>query len=383
MEVGYEYYHEISNLRGTNMNKNLYSIKLNIIQNKHNLKRKNLIYEIETNNDVDNKITHYTIVDKTDYENKEEKYTPKDFKRYFYDEISRNFTPLEIEYQNDTFKITNKKDLINKLDKRTFDYFRKYPFKAKDVNTILFNTKKGLEVENLEMEIEEDTVLPYLFKFDKIKRIGTRTVKGLTLELLSGWQVPVVTEYNTEKIDDSRIKIFFKERINENILEIDKFIEVLKDEYKIDKDLEIELNFEISGYYIYNEYEDILEQIEVNKEIKLFNITTISKRTLELLEILEIDENRRNQGRTYDEAVGELFEYLDKMGRKEEIDRQEFENFVDGIALSEKPKIFKTLKWYIETNKIGFLELLEGERDRIYISKEDVLKVLEEIFGEL
>ena len=383
MEVGYEYYHEISNLRGTNMNKNLYSIKLNITQDKHSLKRKNLIYEIETNNDVDNKITHYTIVDKTDYENKEEKYTPKDFKRYFYDEISRNFTPLEIEYQNDTFKITNKKDLISKLDKKTFDYFRKYPFKAKDVNTILFNTKKGLEVENLEMEIEEDTVLPYLFKFNKIKRIGTRTVEEVTLELLSGWQVPVVTEYNTEKIDDSRIKIFFKERINKNILEIDKFIEVLKDEYKINKDLEIKLNFEISGYYIYNEYEGILEQIEVNKEIKLFNITTVSKRTLELLEILEIDENKRNQGRTYDEAVGELFEYLDKIGRKKEIDRQEFENFVDGIAFSEKPKIFETLKWYIETNKIGFLELLEGERDRIYISKEDVLKVLEEIFGEL
>lgn len=383
MEVVCEYYQEINNLRGINMSKNLYSIELNIIQNEQSLKNKNLIYEIEMNNDIDNRITHYIVVDKTNYENKEEKYTPKDFKRYFYDEISRNFTPLEIEYQNDTFKITNKKDLINKLDKKTFDYFRKYPFKAKDVNTILFNTKKGLEVENLEIEIEEDTVLPYLFKFDKIKRIGTRTVEEVTLELLSGWQVPVVTEYNTEKIDDSRIKIFFKERINENILEIDKFIEVLKDEYKIDKDLEIEINFEISGYYIYNEYEDILEQIEVNKEIKLFNITTVSKRTLELLEILEIDENKRNQGRTYDEAVGKLFEYLDKIGRKKEIDRQEFENFVDGIAFSEKPKIFETLKWYIETNKIGFLELLEGERDRIYISKEDVLKVLEEIFGEL
>ena len=47
-EVGYEYYHEISNLRGTNMNKNLYSIKLNITQDKHSLKRKNLIYEIES-----------------------------------------------------------------------------------------------------------------------------------------------------------------------------------------------------------------------------------------------------------------------------------------------------------------------------------------------
>ena len=371
------------------MSKNLYQIMVNVFQNKENkktnkiLKNKDLIYEIETNNDIDNKITHYIIVDKTDYENKEEKYTPKDFKRYFYDEISRNFTPLEIEYQNDTFKITNKKDLISKLDKKTFDYFRKYPFKAKDVNTILFNTKKGLEVENLEMEIEEDTVLPYLFKFDKIKQIGTRTVEEVTLEILSGWQVPIITDYKTEKIDNSRIKILFKERINESIFETDKFIEVLKDEYKIDKDLEIEINFEISGYYIYNEYKDILEQIEVNKEIKLFNITTVSKRTLELLEILEIDENKRNQGRTYDEAVGELFEYLDKIGHKKEIDRQEFENFVDGIAFSEKPKIFETLKWYIETNKIGFLELLEGERDRIYISKEDVLKVLEEIFGEL
>ena len=68
------------------------------------------------------------------------------------------------------------------------------------------------------------------------------------------------------------------------------------------------------------------------------------------------------------------------MGRKKEIDRQGFENFVDGIAFSEKPKIFETLKWYIKTNKIGFLELIEGERDRIYISEKEVLKVFEEIF---
>ena len=82
-EVEYEYYREVNNLRGTNMNKNLYSIKLNITQDKHSLKDKNLIYEIEMNNDIDNKIIHYTIVDKTNYENKEEKYTPKNFKRYF------------------------------------------------------------------------------------------------------------------------------------------------------------------------------------------------------------------------------------------------------------------------------------------------------------
>ena len=38
------------------------------------------------------------------------------------------------------------------------------------------------------------------------------------------------------------------------------------------------------------------------------------------------------------------------------------------------------MKWYIETNKIGFLELLEGERDRIYISEKEILNTLGELF---
>ena len=297
--------------------------------------------------------------------------------------MSKEFTPLKIEYENDTFVITNKKDLINKLDKKTFDYFRKYPSKALEVNTILTKAKEGLKLENLEAEIEEESILQYLFKFDKIKKVRDNTLESESLEIIYGWGVPTIIEYKIQSIDDKRIKINFKEILDNSRIKFEKFKEILIKLFEIPVTSELELEFFIEGYYIYNEYEDILEQIEVNKEIKLFNITTVSKRKLELLEILEIDENKRNQGRTYDEAVGELFEYLDKIGRKKEIDRQEFENFVEGIAFSEKPKIFETLKWYIETNKIGFLELLEGERDRIYISKEDVLKVLEEIFGEL
>ena len=137
-----------------------------------------------------------------------------------------------------------------------------------------------------------------------------------------------------------------------------------------------EFDFLISGFYILNLNEEI-EKIEVNKEIKFYDIITSSKRVLELK---KFDENIKNDGRTYDEAVGELFEYLDKMKHKREINRQEFENFVDEIAFTEKPKIFNTLKWYIETNKIGFLELLEGERDRIYISEKDILNTLGELF---
>ena len=137
-----------------------------------------------------------------------------------------------------------------------------------------------------------------------------------------------------------------------------------------------EFNFLISGFYILNLNEEI-EMIEVNKEIKFYNIITSSKRVLELK---KFDENIKKDGRTYDEVVGELFEYLDKMKHKKEINRQEFENFMDEIAFSEKPKIFNTLKWYIETNKIGFLELLEGERDRIYISEKEILNTLGELF---
>ena len=294
--------------------------------------------------------------------------------------MSKEFTPLKIEYENDTFVITNKKDLINKLDKKTFDYFRKYPSKALEVNTILTKAKEGLKLENLEAEIEEESILQYLFKFDKIKKVRDNILESESLEIIYGWGVPTTIEYKIQSIDDKRIKINFKEILDNSRIKFEKFKEILIKLFEIPVTSELELEFFIEGYYIYNEYEDILEQIEVNKEIKLFNITTVSKRTLELLEILEIDENKRNQGRTYDEAVGELFEYLDKIGRKKEIDRQEFENFVDGIAFSEKPKIFETLKWYIETNKIGFLELIEGERDRIYISEKEVLKVFEKIF---
>ena len=138
-----------------------------------------------------------------------------------------------------------------------------------------------------------------------------------------------------------------------------------------------DFDFFIKGYYIYNTETETVEKIEVDKEIKFYNLTTSTKRVLELE---GFDENEKDEGRAYDEAVGELFEYLDKLVHKKEIDRYEFENFVDGIVFSEKPKIFKTLKWYIETNKIEFLELIEGERDRIYISEKEVLKVFEEIF---
>ena len=76
-------------------------------------------------------------------------FSSSDFKVYFYEEIKKLFTPLEIEYSNETFSVINKEEIYKKLDNLTFEYFKKYPTKVKEVNLILTRTKEGLKYENL------------------------------------------------------------------------------------------------------------------------------------------------------------------------------------------------------------------------------------------
>ena len=299
-----------------------------------------------------------------------------DFSKYIYNEIkNKYFYPMIVEYKNKIINIENKKNILKELNNATFEYFKKIPQKIKETNHVLKTLKKGLELENLEYEIKE-SVLHYLFKFDNIKNNQPTKEESETSEIYDGWQIPTFIEYKVEKIENYRKKIYFKESINENKISLNETISMFREYLSIPMYEMFEFNFLISGFYILNLNEEI-EMIEVNKEIKFYNIITSSKRVLELK---KFDENIKKDGRTYDEVVGELFEYLDKMKHKKEINRQEFENFVDEIAFSEKPKIFNTLKWYIETNKIGFLELLEGERDRIYISEKEILNTLGELF---
>ena len=299
-----------------------------------------------------------------------------DFSKYIYNEIkNKYFYPMIVEYKNKIINIENKKNILKELNNATFEYFKKIPQKIKETNHVLKTLKKGLELENLEYEIKE-SVLHYLFKFDNIKNNQPTKEESETSEIYDGWQIPTFIEYKVEKIENYRKKIYFKESINENKISLNETISMFREYLSISMYEMFEFNFLISGFYILNLNEEI-EMIEVNKEIKFYNIITSSKRVLELK---KFDENIKKDGRTYDEVVGELFEYLDKMKHKKEINRQEFENFMDEIAFSEKPKIFNTLKWYIETNKIGFLELLEGERDRIYISEKEILNTLGELF---
>ena len=316
------------------------------------------------------------ILKKVD-EKTEENIPDNNFNISFYNKLKEYFNPLEIILEDKKFYVVNKDVFLKKLNEKTFDYFRKYPTKAEAVNKILFAMKESLKYENLEQEMEETSIFPYLFKIDEIKDIGNKTIESKTAEIYSGYNVPSLTSYSTKKIHRKKIRIDFEEKLDESKSSPEQIKSGFKQILELPETETFDFDFFIKGYYIYNTKTETVEKIEVDKEIKFYNITTSTRRVLELE---GFDENEKDEGKTYDEAVGELFEYLDKMGRKKEIDRQEFENFVDGIAFSEKPKIFKTLKWYIETNKIGFLELIEGERDRIYISEKEVLKVFEEIF---
>ena len=359
------------------MKRNLYNYNMKVYYEKEKEQQKILEqyskFEL-IQSQVENK--KYKIIDKTNSENL--KFSSIYFYRYFINEVKTLFSPLEIEYINDEITIINKNELLEKLEDKTFDFFKKYPNKIEEMNSILNDMKQGLKYENFEQEIDEGSIYPYIFKVEKfIINDSIKKFENKSPEIISGYNVPTIMNYFTKKIHRSKIKIFFEEKLDENKVSLEEIKLELKKEFKLPKTEPFEFDFIIKGYYIYNTETETVEKIKVDKEIKFYNVTTSTKRVLELE---GFDENEKDEGRTYDEAVGELFEYLDKLGRKKEIDRQEFENFVDEIAFSEKPKIFETLKWYIETNKIGFLELIEGERDRIYISEKEVLKVFEEIF---
>ena len=359
------------------MKRNLYNYNMKVYYEKEKEQQKILEqyskFEL-IQSQVENK--KYKIIDKTNSENF--KFSSIYFYRYFINEVKTLFSPLEIEYINDEIIIINKNELLEKLEDKTFDFFKKYPNKIEEMNSILNDMKQGLKYENFEQEIDEGSIYPYIFKVKKfITNNSIKKFENKSPEIISGYNVPTTINYSTQKVYRKKIKINFEEKLDENKVSLEEIKFEFKKEFKLPETELFEFDFIIKGYYIYNTETETVEKIEVDKEIKFYNVTTWTKRVLELE---GFDENEKDEGRTYDEAIGELFEYLDKMGRKKEIDRQEFENFVDGIAFSEKPKIFKTLKWYIETNKIGFLELIEGERDRIYISEKEVLKVFEEIF---
>ena len=315
--------------------------KENVIYSKNN----NYMIEIIKNNE-----TNYTINHR--YEEKND--SPINFKVYFYEKIQRELNPLEIEYKDGEFFVLNKEFFLEKLNEKTFDYLKKYIFKAKEANQILYSVKESLKYENLEQELEEKSIFPYLFKINDIKNINNLKLETVSPEIYSGWNIPTITEYTTEKINKETIKINFLEILNEEKSSSLKIKDGLKKALRIPKEENFEFDFIIKGYYIYNTETDSVEKIEVDKEIKFYNIKTLTKRILEI-------EGFKIEGKTYDEIKEEMYKYLNLMKNKEIIDKKEITDFMNKISFLERNRVFETVKSYVEKNRISFLKFDTGE----------------------
>nr|WP_314083048.1 hypothetical protein [uncultured Leptotrichia sp.] len=315
--------------------------KENVIYSKNN----NYMIEIIKNNE-----TNYTINHR--YEEKND--SPINFKVYFYEKIQRELNPLEIEYKDGEFFVLNKEFFLEKLNEKTFDYLKKYIFKAKEVNQILYSAKESLKYENLEQELEEKSIFPYLFKINDIKNINNLKLETVSPEIYSGWNIPTITEYTTEKINNETIKINFLEILNEEKSSSLKIKDGLKKALRIPKEENFEFDFIIKGYYIYNTETDSVEKIEVDKEIKFYNIKTLTKRILEI-------EGFKIEGKTYDETKEEIYKYLDSMKNKEIINKKKITSFMNKISFLERNRVFETVKSYVEKNRISFLKFDTGE----------------------
>ena len=243
-------------------------------------------------------VKRYTIIDKTDLKNI--KYSSIYFYRYFINEVKKLFSPLELEYENNVITIINKKELLKKLIDETYNFFIKYPNKIEEMNSILNDMKKGLEYENFEQEIDEESIYPYIFKINLFLDKEEKILKSKSPEIISEYNVPTIINYLIKGIHRNKIKIFFDEKLDEEEVSFEEIKFELKKELNISESEFFDFNFTIKGYYIYNVSTDTVEKIEVDKEIKFYNITTVTKR---ILELEGFDENIKEKVKTKDIAV--------------------------------------------------------------------------------
>lgn len=337
------------------MKENLYNYNMEIYC-ENNQEKKKLLNRYSRFQLIDHEfkdtVKRYTIIDKTDLKNI--KYSSIYFYRYFINEVKKLFSPLELEYENNVITIINKKELLKKLIDETYNFFIKYPNKIEEMNSILNDMKKGLEYENFEQEIDEESIYPYIFKINLFLDKEEKILKSKSPEIISEYNVPTIINYLIKGIHRNKIKIFFDEKLDEEEVSFEEIKFELKKELNISESEFFDFNFTIKGYYIYNVSTDTVEKIEVDKEIKFYNIKTLTKRILEI-------EGFKIEGKTYDEIKEEMYKYLNSMKNKEIIDKKKIMNFINKISFLERNKVFETVKSYVEKNKISFLKFDTGE----------------------
>ena len=289
-----------------------------------------------------NKEEDYIVVDYTDYDTK--KYTSSNFFLFFYNEIiEKYFNILQIGKKENTLVIKNKNEISKKIETASFEYFKEYPKKIKDVNFILKEIIKKLKYENFEQELESSSIYPYIFKLEKILTSKKDKIETKSYEVISGYNLPTKINYFQKKFSKNKIMINFEEKIDEKKVSCASLIEEFRNFLNISKSFPFKFDFIIRGYYIYDIVKNNILKIEIIKEVKFFQSNIISKRVL-----VQEDFNEKNIEKTYDEI-------------KEVIDKKEITDFINKISFLERNRVFETVKSYVEKNKISFLKFDTGE----------------------
>ena len=302
-----------------------------------------------------NKEEDYIVVDYTDYDTK--KYTSSNFFLFFYNEIiEKYFNILQIGKKENTLVIKNKNEISKKIETASFEYFKEYPKKIKDVNFILKEIIKKLKYENFEQELESSSIYPYIFKLEKILTSKKDKIETKSYEVISGYNLPTKINYFQKKFSKDKIMINFEEKIDEKKVSCASLIEEFRNFLNISKSFPFKFDFIIRGYYIYDIVKNNILKIEIIKEVKFFQSNIISKRVL-----VQEDFNEKNIEKTYDEIKEEMYKYLNLMKNKEIIDKKKIMNFINKISFLERNRVFETVKSYVEKNKISFLKFDTGE----------------------
>ena len=277
----------------------------NIIEKLEKQEDKNYIMKMNFNVEIEN--TDEIIKLKILKENKER--CINNIILDIFDDIERDNNEYILKRnENNILKVINRDEMKKKLEKNVFKYFKNIQGYHEQVQKAIFLYKQIiLESNYIENLLTRDTSLSYLFfniyekrySFDKKIEIE-RNIGNLLPEL-----VPIILEFNIEKIENNELKLVFnlklnKKKINENFL-----ISKLRDFYQKNIYEKFEFQMKEEGYYIIDLKYNLIKEIYVEKEMLIDYSKSLRK-----IKINMIEEEREYEKDNIDNNVINNFNQL-------------------------------------------------------------------------
>lgn len=210
--------------------------------------------------------------------------------------------------ENNILKVINRDEMKKKLEKNVFKYFKNIQGYHEQVQKAIFLYKQIiLESNYIENLLTRDTSLSYLFfniyekrySFDKKIEIE-RNIGNLLPEL-----VPIILEFNIEKIENNELKLVFNLKLNKRKISENLLISKLRDFYQKNIYEKFEFQMKEEGYYIIDLKYNLIKEIYVEKEMLIDYSKSLRK-----IKINMIEEEREYEKDNIDNNVINNFNQL-------------------------------------------------------------------------